>query len=107
MPPLVDGGGRLVCESFSKTDLLSDHFDGKKSRESVDLPLNCHMSHRLTTFAFRSCEVRHLLLDLDPYRYSEPLGMFPLFLKRTTDVIALCLSVVFRWLVHEDNFPTC
>ena len=39
LPPLVgSGGGGLVCESVGKTDLLSDHFDGKKSWESIDLP---------------------------------------------------------------------
>ena len=27
LPPLVGDGGRLVCESVGKTDLLSDHFD--------------------------------------------------------------------------------
>ena len=29
LPPLVGGGGGLVCESVVKADLLSDHFDGK------------------------------------------------------------------------------
>ena len=38
LPPLVGGGGRLVCESVGKADLLSDHFDAKQSREYVDLP---------------------------------------------------------------------
>ena len=38
LPPLVGGGGGLVCESGGKADLLSDHFDSKQSRESVDLP---------------------------------------------------------------------
>ena len=33
--PLVGG----VCESAGKADLLSVNFDGKQSRESVDLPL--------------------------------------------------------------------
>ena len=51
LPPLVDGGGVLVCESVGKADLLSDHFDGKQSRESVDLPLTCHPTPRLTTIA--------------------------------------------------------
>ena len=32
--------------------------------------------------------------------------MCPLFLKSTTDVLALHLSVVFRQLVHMSNFPT-
>ena len=39
LPPLVGGGGGLVCESVGKADQLSNHFDGKQSRESVDLPL--------------------------------------------------------------------
>ena len=77
-----------MCESVGKVDLLSDHFDGKQSRESVDLPLTCHLSPSLTSFAFRSSEVRHLLLGLDLYGGSDPLGMFPLFLKRTADVLA-------------------
>ena len=28
MPPLVGGGGGLVCESVGKADLPADHFDG-------------------------------------------------------------------------------
>ena len=43
LPPLVSDGGRQVCESVRKADLLSDYFD-KQSREAVDLPLTCHQS---------------------------------------------------------------
>ena len=53
LPPLVGGGGGLVCKSGGKADLLSDHFDSKQSRESVDLPLACHPSPSLVTFTFR------------------------------------------------------
>ena len=67
LPPLVSEGGGLVCESVGKADLLSDHFDSKPSREAADLPLTCHPFPSFTTFAFRSSEVRRLLLDLDPY----------------------------------------
>ena len=49
LPPLVGGGGGLVCESVGKADLLSDHSDGKQSRESVDLPLTCHPSPSFTS----------------------------------------------------------
>ena len=66
-----------------------------------------HPSPSLTSFAFRSSEVRHLLLNLDPYVGSDPLGMFPLFLKRTADVLAPRLSVVFRQLVRLGSFPAC
>ena len=84
-----------MSESVGKADLIFDHFDGKQSRETVYLPLSCHPSPKLTSFAFRSSKVRRLLLDLDPYGGSPPLGMFPLFLKRTADVLDSCLSVVF------------
>ena len=46
----------MVDESVGKAELLSDPSDSKQSRESVDLPLTCHPSSRLTTFAFRSSE---------------------------------------------------
>ena len=59
--PLVNESGGLVSESVGKADLLPDHFDSKQSREAVDLPLTCHPSPSLTTFAFRSREVRRLL----------------------------------------------
>ena len=71
-----------MCESVGTADLLSDHFHDKQSRESIDLPLTCHPSPRLTSFALRSCKVRHLLLDFYPYGGSDPLGMFPLFLEK-------------------------
>ena len=51
MPPLVSEGGGLVCKSVGKVDLLSDHFDSKQSKEAVDLPVTCHPSVSLTTFA--------------------------------------------------------
>ena len=86
LPLLVSDDRELMCESVGKTDLLSDHFDSKQSREAVDLPLTCHPSPSLTTFAFRLREVRRLLLDLDPYGGTDPLVMFPIFLKRTADV---------------------
>ena len=79
MPSFVSEGGGLVCQSIGKADLLSDHFDSKQSREAVDLPLTCSPSPSLTTFAFRSREVRRLLLDLDPYGGTDPLDIFPLF----------------------------
>ena len=49
--------------------------------------------------------MRGLLLNLDPYGGTDPLGMFPLFLKRTADVMALRYSVVFRQLVRLGSFP--
>ena len=45
--------------------------------------------------------MRCLLLDLDPYGVTDPLGMFPLFL------LAPSLSVLFRRLVRLGSFPAC
>ena len=99
---LNENNFNYICEcGFVK------YFVSKQSREAVDLPLTCHPSPSLTTFAFRSSEVWRLLLNLDPYRGTDPLGMFPLFLKRTADVMAPRLSVVFRRLVRLGGFPAC
>ena len=107
MPLLVSEGGGLVCELVGKADLLSDHFDSKQSREAVGLRLTCYPSPSLTTLAFWSSEVSHLLLHLDPYGGTDSLGMFPLFLKRTADVMAPRLSAVFQQLVHLRSFLAC
>ena len=45
--------------------------------------------------------------DLDPYWGSDPLGMFPLFLKITADVLAPHLTVVFRLIARLGSFPAC
>ena len=105
LPPLIREGGGLVCESDGKADMLSAHFDRKQCRDPVDLPSTCHPSPSLTTFAFRSREVKRLLLDLDSYGITDPFGMFPLFLKRTAEVLAPRLAVVFRRLLRLGSFP--
>ena len=107
LPPLIVAGGGLVCESVWKADLLSAHFDGKLSKDPVDLPPTCHPSPSLTTFAFRSREVKRLLLDLDSYGGTDPLGIFPLFLKKTAVVLAPRLAVVFQRLLRLGSFTIC
>ena len=82
-------------------------YDSKQSREAVDLRLTCHPSPSITTFAFRSSEMRRLLLDLDPYGGTDPLGMFRIFFKRAADVMAPRLSAVFRRLVRLASFSAC
>ena len=47
------------------------------------------------------------MLDLDPYGGTDPLGLFPLVIKRTADIMAPRLSVVFRRLVRLGSFPAC
>ena len=49
LPPLIGAGGCLVCELVGKADMLLAHFDGKQSRNPLDLPSTCHPSPSLTT----------------------------------------------------------
>ena len=48
-----------------------------------------------------------LLLDLDSYGGTDPLGIFNLFLKRTAYVLATSLAVVFRRLLRLGSIPVC
>ena len=81
MPLLVSEVGGLACEKVGKADLMLDHFDSKQSRVAVHLPLTCHPSPSLTTFALWSREVRRLLSDLDPcggtFSAAFRVGSFP------------------------------
>ena len=47
------------------------------------------------------------MFDLEPYGGTGLLGMFPLFLMRTSDAMPPRLSVVFRRLVCMSSFPAC
>ena len=77
LPPLIgEGFGGLVSELVVKAVMLVAHFEGKQSR---DPPSTCHPSPSLTTFAFKSREVRRLLLDLDSYGGTDPLGILLFF----------------------------
>ena len=87
--------------------MLSANFHGKQFRDPVDLPSTCHPSPSLTTFAFRSWEVKRLLLDLDSYGSTDPLGMFPLLLKKTAEALASRLAVVFWQILCLGSFPVC
>ena len=63
--PLQAVGDALVLDPALKAELLSEHFDGKQSRDSVALPLSCHPEPKFCSFAFKSREVERILLYLD------------------------------------------
>ena len=94
---LLGMGGGLVCESV----------DGKQFRNPVDLPSTCYPSPSLNFFDLMSREVKRLLLDLDSYGGTDPLGTFPLFLKITAEVLAPRFAMVFRRLLRLGSFPVC
>ena len=51
--------------------------------------------------------MKRLLLHLDSYGGTDPLGMFALFLKKTAVALAPRLAVVFRLLLRLGIFPVC
>ena len=56
--------------------LFADVFDSKQSNDSLAMPQSCFPEAELTTFAFRSGEVKKLLLELDRYGGAGPDGIF-------------------------------
>ena len=104
---LLSPSGALVCDPVDKANLLMSHFDAKQSRASVELPATCHPEPIFHKFAFRSKEIKQMLDDLDSNGGTDPLGMFPLFFKMISSVLAPKLSIIFRRLIREGSFPSC
>ena len=76
IPPLLGPGGGLVTGREERAELFSSHFDSKRSREDLTLPLVCQIRPSFCSNAFRSREVESLLLDLDSYGGCDPQGFF-------------------------------
>ena len=55
----------------------------------------------------RTTILLRLLIDLDTHGRVDPLGVFPLFLKKVADIIAPKLSIIFLELSIWDRFPEC
>ena len=75
IPPLLRPNGSLTHCSKEKAALFADVFDGKQSNDSLAMPQSCFPEAELT-FAFRSGEVKTLLLELDPCGGTGPDGIF-------------------------------
>ena len=82
----------------------------KKTASSVvsSLSLLClaFLQSRCNSLAFRTSVLLRLLLDLDTYAGVDPLGVFSLFLKKGTDIIAPKLCIIFR-NIRLGSFPEC
>ena len=105
IPPLLGPGSGLVTGREERAELFSSHFDGKQSREDIMLPLACHVIPSFCSIAFRSKEVKNLLLDLDSYGGCDPQGFFLSFFKKIARKLTPRLSVVLRDLVNRGCFP--
>ena len=75
--------------------------------EKLSMPYSCFPEAKLNSLAFRSHEIKNLLLDLDAYGGVDPNGIFPLFLKKNANYLAPKLAVIFRKLARRDSFCRC
>ena len=105
IPPLCSPGGALVSDPAGKAELLSTWFDGKQSRDIVELPQTCHPRPAFCGIAFRACEVERHLLDLDQNGGLDPSGCFPMFFRKPASVLPPKLSCLFRRLLRCGEFP--
>ena len=99
--------GSLTHCPKEKAALFADVFDSKQSNASLTMPQSCFPEAELTTFSFRSGEVKKLLLELDPYGSAGPDGIFPLFFIKTANYLAPKISTVLRKLVRIGGFSMC
>ena len=107
MPPLLKPDGSITHNPKEKATLLADVFDGKQSNVNLSLPDTCFPEPKLSKLAFRSSEVRKLLIDLDSYGGTDPNGIFPLFFKKTAEYLAPKLAVILRKLARSGSFCEC
>ena len=106
MPPLLKADGSVAHCPKEKANLLAEMFERKQSNEHVDLPPICFPEVNLSSLAFRSSEVKQLLLDLDNYGGMDPNGIFPLFLKKNAQLLAPKISTILRKLIRAGSFPS-
>ena len=100
LPPLVNRGGRLVWSADEMASLVSAHFDANQCRDNIQQPHSCDPSPVLySAVAFRSCSIRSLLQDLDPYSGNDPDSMFPFVCKQVARELTSKFAVIFRHLV--------
>ena len=106
MPPLVRSDGTAVYCPKEKAELLADVFNSKQCWDSLLLPQSCFPEPKLCSMAFRSREIKTLLLELDSHGGIDPNGILPIFLKKMADIIAPKISTIFRKLVRLASFPS-
>ena len=107
LPPLIKPDGSLTHDPKEKATLFADVFDMKQSDDKLTIPQTCFPEAKLTALAFRSHEIKNLLLDLDAHGGAGPDGIFPLFFKKCSDILSPKVAVIFRKCARLGNFSSC
>ena len=87
-----------------KASLQGSQFASKLCREQFVTPLYCFNQFRSNSLTFRTPVILRLHHDLDTYGGVDPLGVFSLYLKMVSDIIAPKLSIIFRELIRRGSF---
>ena len=82
------------------SDLLSSSFNSKQNDKILNLTSGCHSEPILNSFAFRSSELKSLLIDLIQSSGVDQNGLFPLVLIMIVDNSAPKLAAVSRILIR-------
>ena len=90
-----------------KVSLLGSQFDSKQCCEQFVTPLSCFPQSRCNSLVFQTSVLLSLLHGLDMYGGVDPLGVYPLFLKKVVDIIVPKQSIFFRRLIHLRSFLEC
>ena len=105
--PLLRPDGSLTHCRKEKAAIFAAMFVSKQSNASLTMPQSCFPEAELTTFAFRSREVKKLLLELNPYGGAGPDSIFPLFFIKTANYLPPKISTVLHKLVRIGGFSMC
>ena len=95
---------RLICKFYCMfiiviiNPVTNTCFEIKKYSHQIGINSFDTSTTGLTIFAFRSSDrdYRRLLSDFDNNGGTDQFGMFPIFLKRTSDFLVSHLSVLFQ-----------
>ena len=79
IPALLKPDGYLTQDPKEKATLFADVLDRKRSNDKLTMPQTCFSEAKLTSLAFRSREIKNLLIDLDANGVLVLMGFFPYF----------------------------
>ena len=89
----------LLIHCKRRLTYFHQHLTLKQNDKILNLPSDCHPEPILNPFAFRSSELKNLLLDFDQSGGVDPNGLFPLIIIKIADILAPMLAVVFHILI--------
>lgn len=97
-----------ISDPKQKVELLLSQFDFNQSRGNITLDgRDTYCDRLLSGLAFRTKEVKARLGQFDPHSCTEPITMFPMFLKGVSYALTPELSTVFRSTIRMSRLPDC